>query len=86
MRSIRQRHRFHLEDPIDGRHLNIFRQSIFGLLRVHNLLDPEIVDAPSVAASQGSLQQALLARACGGCADWAETFSPRIDLCSHPLR
>ena len=84
--TVRQRHRFHLEDSIDGRHLNLFRDSVFGLMRVYNLLDPEIVEAQSVANFQAKLQQLLLSRACAGCMDWRDTFSPRVAMYEHPLR
>ena len=84
--TVRQRHRFHLEDPIDGRHLDSFRNSVFGLFRVYNLLDAEIVEATSVSVFQRKLQHLMLARAMCGCVDWQDTFSPRVPLDSHPLR
>ncbi len=83
---VSQRHRFHLEDPIDGRHLNTFRNSVFGLMRVHNLLDADVVEARFVSSFQAKLQALLLARACAGCDDWRQTFSPRVPVASHPLR
>ena len=85
-RVVRQRHRFHLEDSIDGHHLDVYRNSIFGLIRVYNLLDAHIIEQRSVSAFQSMLQQLLFARVCAGCTDWRDTFSPRIPMHAHPLR
>ena len=85
-RSVRQRHRFHLEDPIKGRYLDVFRNSVFGLIRIYNLLDSEIVEAKTVASFQGHLQSVMLARAIHGCEDWSRTFCPRFAVWEHPLR
>ena len=84
--SVRQRHRFHLEDPVDGNHLNVFRNSVFGLIRVYNLLNEEIVEAKSVSCFQSRLQNMLFTRAAVGCGDWTRTFSPRVAVWEHPLR
>ena len=85
-RVVRQRHRFHLEDELTGNFLEIFRNSIFGLIRVYNLLDASIVEATSVSIFQARCQQLLLSRALAGCDDWETTFSPRIPMYRHPLR
>ena len=85
-RCIRQRHRFHLEDPVDGNHLDVFRNSVFGLFKVYNLLDPYIVEANTVASFQGRLQALMLSRAIHDCEDWPRTFCPRFYSYEHPLR
>ena len=68
--TLRQRHRFHLEDVMDSRHLLTYRNSFFGLLRVYNLLAPEVVECNSVSTFQGRCQELLVARAVAGCGDW----------------
>ena len=82
-----RRHRFHLEDVLIPSSLQLCSRSIFGLLRVYNLLPAEVVESSfSVSSFQGRLQELLLSRAIVGCADWADTFSPRIPSYEHPLR
>ena len=76
----------HFGDPIGGRHLDVYRSSVVGLLRVYDFLDPRVIEASSVASSQAQLQQLLLSRACAGCSDWQDTFKFRIAMVEHPLR
>ena len=47
--TVRQRHRFHLGDSIDGSHLAVYRNSVVALFRVYNLLEAGIVEAESVS-------------------------------------
>ena len=81
-----RRHDKHLLDPRDRPHLNILARSALGLVRVYNLLSQELVNAKSVSSFQGALQNIVKSRAAQGRPDWADTFSPRMPLLTHPLR
>ena len=81
-----QRHRYHLQDMMGTHFLEVVRNSMFGLIRIYNLLDPSIIESRSVSSFQAKCQQVALSRAMSGCDDWHQTFSPRIPLFRHPLR
>jgi len=78
------RHRRHLEEPTSDSPDFILHSAI-GATRIYNLLPAFVISAPSVSRFQSRLQRLLVARA-STCADWSNTFSPRLPLAFHPLR
>ena len=85
-RSSRSWHTRQLHDWRDGGHtLDVMDRSVFGLIRVYNLLPQWVVDARTVKEFQGKLQYIVKRREASGCRDWMDTFSPRVPLCGHPL-
>ncbi len=82
--DVRRHHR-HLEDPREGRYLEVLRRSALGLIGVYNLLPPDVVDAASVQSFQ-RLLQALVQRAeWTSVPNWHRVLSPRLEMASHPL-
>ena len=79
------RHRFQLEDLQGQHHWNMLARSALGFVWVYNHLPPKIVEQPSVSSFQAKLQRLDKDRATARCADWAQSFSPRAPLSSHPL-
>ena len=86
LQSRRQKHGRQLVDPRRTTHLNCVRRSALGLVAVYNLLPAKVVHTETVKEFQTELQELLKARACEGCEDWTQTFSPRVPLYRHPLR
>ncbi len=80
------RHSREREITIERTQLCGIERSAFGLARVYNMLPQWIVDAEDVSVFQSRLQYVVKGRAAGGCADWADTFSPRLPRESHPAR
>jgi hypothetical protein len=80
-----RRHSKQLLERRDTDVLEISRRSCFGLISVCNLLPRAIVDAISVQSFQACLQALAKKRIAEGARDWQCTFSPRVDLCRHPL-
>jgi hypothetical protein len=79
------RHGMQLEEYRNGDQTEYIRRSVLGLVTIYNLLPCFVVHAETVSIFQSRLQDVLKERALAGCADWAETFSPRVDLGQHPL-
>ena len=57
-------------------HTLVFGRSLFGLVRVYNLLPQSVVDATSVQSFQRVLQKGLLRAASTGVVRWQYLFSP----------
>ena len=57
-------------------HTDAFRRSLFGMVRVYNLLLHKIVEAPSVNIFQRLLQNGLRRAACSGMINWQSLFCP----------
>ena len=85
-RGSSSRHSRQLEEVRGAHFLEIERRSALGLVGVYNLLPEDAVLASSVSVFQSRLQHYVKERAKAGCADWAESLSPRIPLFKHPLR
>jgi hypothetical protein len=85
-RSSTARHSLQLHEPLEGAYLDVVRRSALGLTCVYNMLPEAVVGVKTVAGFQRKLQEVLKERAEEGCADWAQTFSPRILRYCHPLR
>ena len=76
-RTATARHDLQIDDVINSGHINMFRHSLYGLVRVWNLLPSDIVHAASVSCFQSALT-ALAKRLCKhGSAHWRCRFSPR---------
>ena len=68
-----------------GRDLDMFRRSVFGMVRVYNLLLDEIVMKDIVKSFLATLQGLLEDRAGTEAPSWQFLFSCRRDSVSHPL-
>lgn len=66
-------------------YLEIMKRSALGLASVYNLLPQCFVDAETVSKFQSKLQALVKHRAQTGADDWAQTFSPRLEMWRHPL-
>ena len=71
------RHDLQLVDVACDARLNVFMRSVFGLVRVWNLLPCEIVHKPSVSSFQTALSQLAKQLREEGSGHWAIRFSPR---------
>ena len=76
-RLARRRHSRQLLERCDGRHLEILNRSIFGLVRIYNLLEQRIVDAPTVRCFQKRLTKLAHVRSQTDLS-WPIMFSPRV--------
>ena len=85
-RSGSVRHNRQLVDIRNRHFLEMERRSALGLIWVYNRVPGEIIRYDTVKDFQKSLQQFLKERLVAGCADWKETFSPRVHAYAHPLR
>ena len=85
-RSGSVRHNRQLVDIRNRHFLEMERRSALGLIWVYNRVPGEIIRYDTVKEFQKSLQQLLKERLVAGCADWKETFSPRVLAYAHPLR
>ena len=85
-RADAARHSRHLEDPRQGRFLEILKRSALGLVAIYNLLPAEVVLETDVSRFQGQLQLLLKGAATARHPRWRRLFSPREVLTSHPLR
>ena len=83
--GLRRRHSRHLIDTHSGRPLDMYNRSIFGLVRVYNLLPEYLVNLNTVKDFQSGLQGIVKERALRNCNDWELTLSPRVPCHSHPL-
>ena len=82
-----QRHRFNLADVRKTKSTKqLLTRSALGLIAVYNMLPEAVFNGSSVKDFQRSLQELVKQRASAECEDWADTFSPRLTLQSHPLR
>ena len=62
-RNLRfKRHRFGMNEYIDGKHLAVVKRSVFGLVSIYSMLPTEIVKAKTVKNFQQLLQH--LAKNC----------------------
>ena len=86
-RSVRQRrHDKQLcADNFTSHPLESHRRSVFGLIRVYNLLPANVVGASSVSAFQQRLQKLMTCQATSGARDWQVLFSPRLQIVGHRL-
>ena len=82
--DVRRHHR-HLEDPREGRYLEVLRRSALGLIGVYNLLPSDVVDAPSVQPFQRLLQALVQGAEWTSVPNWHRVLSPRLEMASHPL-
>ena len=76
-RLARRRHSRQLHDRCDGQHQELMNRSIFGLVKVFNLLPQEVVDAPSVGVFQSRLTERARSLCRAGHPGWALHLSPR---------
>jgi len=74
-----------LHDPRNDSNAPITRRSALGLVAIYNLLPHSIRGSKTVSAFQRSLQECVVKFALAGYPQWAEVFSPRIPLVSHPI-
>ena len=81
----RDPHSSALHDPRTDSSAPITRRSALGLVAVYNMLPPNVLVSKSVSAFQRSLQECVVKFALSGYPQWAEVFSPRIPLVSHPI-
>ena len=81
----RDPHSTALHDPRNDSNAPITRRSALGLVAIYNMLPPSVLVARSVSAFQRSLQECVVKFALSGYPQWAELFSPRIPLVSHPI-
>ena len=66
---------------------DVFQRSLFGLVRVYNVLPQSVVDAPSISIFQGLLQDGLRRAAQANINRWPALFSPTAPpLGSHELQ
>ena len=61
---------------------DILKRSLFGLVRIYNLLPPEVVSASTISAFQSRLQKGVKAAAAQGVDNWNRLLSPE----APPLR
>ena len=54
------------------------RRSLFGLVKIYNLLPQQVIDLKSVQSFQSALQHALSLAACRNVRYWEFLFSPRL--------
>ena len=54
------------------------RRSLFGLVKIYNLLPQQVIDLKSVQLFQSALQHALSVAACRNVRYWDSLFSPRL--------
>ena len=82
----RRRHRFHLQEWVDGRQLDIVKRSALGAVSVCNMLPGSIVEVTTVSVFQSHLQSLLrYVVESDSLVDWPRLFSPRHALAFHPL-
>ena len=84
-RLQRRRHDRQIVEYRNGFHTEYIKRSALGLASVYNLLPGSIVTHTRVSSFQNALQGLVKERALGGCADWRESLSPRVELWRHPL-
>ena len=72
-----RRHNRQLLERCRGDHLDVLARSVFGLVRVYNLLKQVIVNAPTIKSFQRRLTKAAHERSKFD-AKWATMYSPRI--------
>ncbi len=69
-----------------GEAQNFIARSVFGLVRIYNLLPSSIVEgAGTVSEFQSMLQGLVKQRAAAGFSDWQVILSPRGGRQQHPL-
>lgn len=66
-----------LEDPRATLKGPMVMKSLWRLVAIYNLLPRRCRETETVQDLQGQLQELVKQRMADGCADWAETFSPR---------
>ena len=64
----------------------LVKRSILGLIAIYNMVPESLRKWKTVKDFQGGLQELLKKRAQEGREDWADTFSPRYPLDSHPFK
>ena len=74
-----------LHDPRIDSNAPITRRSALGLVAIYNMLPPSVLGSKTVSAFQRSLQECVVKFALSEYPQWAEVFSPRIPLVSHPI-
>ena len=64
----------------------VLERSALGLIDVWNLLPGALIkNAANVKAFQSALQRIVVERAKAGMDEWADIYSPRLSLISHPF-
>ena len=76
-RSQHLKHNRQLVELCKGNFLEIMRRSVFGLVRVYNLLPHEVVWTKTVQDFQKSLTELLRSRCESGMVNWELSLSPR---------
>ena len=69
-----------------GKHLDIVKTSVLGLVDIYNLLPQFVIDGATVSSFQHRLQVLLKTQACDGDDNWGKLFSPRMQLWDNRLR
>ena len=69
-------HRWQLHDLVDSDHTELLKRSVFGLIRVYNELEQNIVDTRSVKEFQHNLQNKLKQLAENNTEGWELTYDP----------
>jgi len=63
----------------------MIKRSAFGLVAIYNMLPSKVAHTTSVSAFQKGLQDIMRECAEGDHPNWAELYSPRLQLATHPL-
>ena len=84
-RTARHRHDYQLETFRKGRYLQMFSNSVFGLVDIYNLLPRYVVEATNVHMFQKRLQE-LLRIAARSLPGWERLYSPRNAIYNNELR
>ena len=71
------KHIYQLADRRNGLQLEMWQNSVFGLIPIYNELSDEIAMSPTVSAFQKSLQKKIKALASDGVRNWRQHFSPK---------
>ena len=84
-RSHRNHTRLLLEVP-DSNRIRMGRHSLFGVIKIYNMLPTSIVAESNVRSFQRSLMMMLKDCARSGRPDWPHLYSCRLEWWCHPLR
>ena len=71
------RHSRQLHDECDGTHTEVMSRSIFGLVRIYNLLPESVASSKSVSRFQHLLTGAVKSQCQSNVLDWDRLFCPR---------
>ena len=79
------RHRFTLQEHMDGWQLEVVKRSALGLVSIHKMLRTEIMEAKSVKSIKGVLQDLANDCASRSYPQWDFVYSTRHMLHTHPF-